>query len=49
MMITILIELSEEQAQQLQRRATDLGISVAELVVVGMMSWRVQPMSWNGQ
>lgn len=35
-MTTILIELPDERVQQLQRRASDLGISVAKLVVVGI-------------
>jgi predicted RecB family endonuclease len=35
-MTTLLIELPDERVQQLQRRATDLGISVADLVVVGI-------------
>jgi hypothetical protein len=35
-MTTLLIDLPDERVQQLQRRATDLGISVTELVVVGI-------------
>lgn len=42
-MTTIMIELPDERLQQLQQRATDLGISIEDLVVVGIDDLLARP------
>lgn len=42
-MTTLMVELPDERVEWLQRRATDLGTSMADLVVVGIDDLLARP------